>query len=411
MPVDRLLAELYQRQSRKILATLIRLLGDFELAEESMQEAFAAALGQWPEQGIPEKQTAWLIRIARNKGIDQIRRRQSARHYAEGQLAAEPAADDDSIQLFDEHSIKDDQLRLIFTCCHPSLAPETQLVLTLREMCGLTTEQVARGLLQQAATVAQRIVRAKRKIRDARIPYAVPENRELPQRLNSVLRVIYLMFNEGYSTSSGDQVVDSNLAQEAIRLGRLMAELLPDAEVHGLLALMLLQHSRSAARQTPAGDVITLEDQDRSRWDHASISEGLHWLDRAMRNQPVGAYSIQAAIAAAHATAADAASTDWHRVVDLYDLLYRMSPTPVIALNRAVALAMRDGPAAGLALLDQVAGAPDLQHYHLLYAARADLLRRLGRTSEALNAYERALALTQQGAEQRFLAQRIAALK
>lgn len=411
MPIDRLLADLYQLHSRKILATLIRLLGDFELAEESMQEAFAAALSQWPVQGVPEKQVAWLIRIARNKGIDQIRRRQSARHYAREQVDAEPEADADSAQLFDEHSIKDDQLRLIFTCCHPSLAPDTQLVLTLREMCGLTTEQVARGLLQQAATVAQRIVRAKRKIRDARIPYAVPDGRELPQRLDSVLRVIYLMFNEGYSASCGDEVVNINLAQEAIRLGRVMAELLPDAEVHGLLALMLLQHSRSAARQTPAGEVITLENQDRSRWDHALIREGLHWLNQAMRNQPVGAYSIQAAIAAAHATATDAASTDWHRVVDLYDLLYRMSPSPVIALNRAVAIAMRDGPAAGLALLDQLAGAQALEHYHLLYAARADLLCRLGKTAEALTAYERAHALTQQGAEQRFLAKRIAALK
>ncbi|UAW99620.1 RNA polymerase sigma factor [Halopseudomonas nanhaiensis] len=411
MPIDTLLAALYRRQSRKILATLIRLLGDFELAEESMQEAFTAALKQWPDEGVPEKQTAWIIRIARNKGIDQIRRRQSARHYAEGQLAVEAEAEGEPGPWFDEDSIRDDQLRLIFTCCHPSLAPETQLVLTLREMCGLTTEQVARGLLQQSATVAQRIVRAKRKIRDAQIPYAVPESSELPQRLGSVLRVIYLMFNEGYSASAGDAVVNAGLAQEAIRLGRLMAELLPDAEVYGLLALMLLQDSRSAARQTPDGQVITLEDQDRSRWNQAAIVEGLHWLDLAMSNQPVGAYSIQAAIAAAHATAADAASTDWQRIVELYDLLYRMSPTPVIALNRAVAIAMRDGPAAGLALLDELAASRYLVNYHLFHVARADLLRRMGNTADAVSAYEQALALTAQWPERRFIEQRIAALK
>lgn len=410
MNIDRLLADLYQNQSRRILATLIRLLGDFELAEECMQEAFAAALKQWPAEGLPQKRTAWLIRTARNKGIDQIRRWQNARHYTQQQLAAgmEEASE---AELFDESSIRDDQLRLIFTCCHPSLAPESQLALTLREMCGLTTEQVARGLLQQPATVAQRIVRAKRKIRDARIPYAVPEQHELAQRLTSVLRVIYLVFNEGYCSSSGDQLLNIDLAHEAIRLGRLMVELLPDAEVQGLLALMLLQHSRSTARQSHHGDVITLAEQDRTRWDVAAIGEGLHWLNLAMANQPVGAYSIQAAIAAAHATAPDAASTDWRRVVELYDLLYRLSPTPVVSLNRAVAIAMRDGPQAGLILLDELSASPQLASYHLLHAARADLLRRLGRTAEAISAYEKAYALTRQSAEQRFLAQRIAALK
>lgn len=406
MSVSTQVKQVYQHESRRVLATLIRLLGDFELAEEAMQEAFIAALQQWPEQGVPDNPRAWLVSTGRHKGIDQIRRRQTASHYLQ-RLDPEELPTHE----LNEDSIADDQLRLIFTCCHPALAIETQLAMTLREMCGLSSEQVARALLQQPATVAQRIVRAKRKIREAGIPYEVPERKALPQRLGSVLQVIYLVFNEGYSSTSGEQVVNVDMAHEAIRLGMLMSSLLPDAEVYGLLALMLLQDSRRDARQSAEGELITLEDQDRSLWHQAQISEGLRWLDAALQRPPAGVYSLQAAIAALHAQASSSAETDWTQIIGLYDLLLQRNPSPVIALNRTVAVAMRDGPRAGLALLDQLNDAPALQHYHLLPAARADLYRRSGQLAAARQAYTQALLLVQLGPEQRFLQQRLDALE
>ncbi|WP_022964401.1 RNA polymerase sigma factor [Halopseudomonas pelagia] len=406
MSVSTQVKNVYQRESRRVLATLIRLLGDFELAEEAMQEAFTAALQQWPDQGVPDNPRAWLVSTGRHKGIDQIRRRQTAsQHLQRLELEDLPTHE------LNEDSIADDQLRLIFTCCHPALAIETQLAMTLREMCGLSTEQVARALLQQPATVAQRIVRAKRKIREAGIPYEVPERKALPQRLSSVLQVIYLVFNEGYSSTSGEYVVNVDMAKEAIRLGTLMSSLLLDAEVYGLLALMLLQDSRRDARQSAEGELITLEDQDRSLWHQAQISEGLRWLDAALQRPPAGAYSLQAAIAALHAQASSSADTDWTQIIGLYDLLLQRNPSPVIALNRTVAVAMRDGPRAGLALLDQLADAPALQNYHLLPAARADLYRRSGQLPAARQAYKQALQLVQLGPEQRFLQQRLDALE
>ena len=406
MPVPNLLDNLYRTHSRRVLATLIRLLGDFELAEESMHEAFAAALQQWPAQGIPDNPTAWLISAGRHKGIDQIRRRQTASQHRQQQieLGEIPA------HRFDDCSINDDQLRLIFTCCHPGLALETRLALTLREMCGLTTEQVARSLLQQPATVAQRIVRAKRKIRDAAIPYEVPEGKALAERLPSVLRVVYLVFNEGYSSSEGQAVTNVSLADEAIRLGRLLSELLPHAETYGLLALMLLQDSRRAARQRANGDLIPLEEQDRQRWNAEKIRDGLQWLDAAMQLPQPGVYSVQAAIAAEHARAARAADTDWGEIVELYDMLTRLDSSPVIALNRAVAVAMRDGPAAGLTLLRQLADAPELRNYHLFHAATADLHQRVGDICTAREAFRRAISLTRQEPERRFLQRRLDSL-
>lgn len=407
MPVPNLIDNLYRTRSRRVLATLIRLLGDFELAEESMQEAFAAALQQWPAQGIPDNPTAWLISTGRHKGIDQIRRRQTASQHMQQQIELGEIA----AHAFDDSSVDDDQLRLIFTCCHPSLAMETRLALTLREMCGLTTEQVARGLLQQPATIAQRIVRAKRKIRDAAIPYEVPEGKALAERLHSVLRVVYLVFNEGYSSSEGMAVTNISLADEAIRLGRLLSSLLPQAEVYGLLALMLLQDSRRAARQCPDGDLITLEQQDRGLWDIQKIQEGLQWLDAAMQMPQPGIYSVQAAIAAEHARAASAAETDWHEIVELYDVLIRLDPSPVIALNRAVAVAMRDGPEAGLRLLEQLTNVPELRNYYLFHAARADLLRRAGQPAAAREAYQQAISLTRQEPERRLLQRRLSSLQ
>lgn len=395
----------YQRESRRVLATLIRLLGDFELAEEAMQEAFAAALQQWPLQGVPDNPRAWLVSTGRHKGIDQIRRRQTASQHLQRQ-----DLDDIPTHELNEDSIADDQLRLIFTCCHPALAIETQLAMTLREMCGLSTEQVARALLQQPATVAQRIVRAKRKIREAGIPYDVPERKALPQRLHSVLQVIYLVFNEGYSSTSGEHVVNIDMAREAIRLGTLMANLLPDTEVYGLLALMLLQDSRRDARQSTQGELITLENQDRSLWHQNQINEGVRWLEAALQRPPAGSYTLQAAIAAVHAEASSTANTDWNQIIGLYDVLLQRNPSPVIALNRAVAVAMRDGPQAGLALLDVLTDAPALQNYHLLPAVRADLLRRSGQLSAAREAYQQALQLVQLGPEQRFLQQRLETL-
>lgn len=405
MTLQQQLDELYHTESRRVQATLIRLLGDFELAEEAMQEAFFAALHQWPEEGLPDNPTAWLIRTGQRRGIDQIRKRQTARKY---QLLADTEEAFDPDQIND--AISDDMLRLIFTCCHPSLTQEAQLALTLREMCGLTTEQVASALLQKPTTVAQRIVRAKNKIRAAGIPYEVPERKELPERLNSVLKVVYLMFNEGYSGSDGEQVVKVDLAEEAIRLAGQLAGLLPDAEVCGLLALMLFHDARKAARQDGNGDLITLEDQDRSLWDSDQIAIGRQWLNRAAAATPAGPYTLQAAIAAAHAESADADHTDWHQIVALYEALYQQIPSPVIALNRAVAIAMRDGPAMGLALLDQLESQKAIQAYYLYHAARADLHRRLGNHKEAISAYERALALTQQGPEQRFLNRRLSQL-
>ncbi|MFL1406801.1 RNA polymerase sigma factor [Marinobacter sp. M1N3S26] len=396
------LEHLYQQHSRQVLASLIRLTGDFELAEECLQEAFAAALHQWPQQAVPDNPVAWLVRTGHHKAIDQIRRRQTARDYShqlawqsEGSVPAE-------VDVYE-----DDLLRLIFTCCHPVLPPESQLALTLREMCGLTTEQVASALLQKPATVAQRIVRAKRSIREAGIPYEVPEQRELPERLAPVLRVVYLMFNEGYSASDGQAMVDVSLSSEAIRLAALLSRLLPQPEVYGLLALMLLHDARREARQDAEGNLVPLDEQDRSRWDQGQIEQGRQWLLRAMAHPGPGPYTLQAAIAAAHAEPADPAATDWDDIAALYGLLYQQWPTPVVALNRAVAIAMRDSPARGLELLDELAGEKALQGYHLYHAARADLLRRNGDTSQARIAYQQALTLARQEPERRFLQKRL----
>lgn len=393
--------QLYRQHSRQVLATLIRLLGEFELAEECLQEAFTAAIRQWPEQGEPEHPVAWLIRAGHHKGIDQIRRRQTAVRFSpllvEQTESADPAGEE----------LEDDLLRLIFTCCHPALAFDARLALTLREVCGLTTEQVASALLQKPATLAQRIVRAKRKLRDAGIPYEVPEARELPQRMDAVLHVIYLMFNEGYSASDGDSVVDVSLAAEAIRLAALLSRLLPQQEVYGLLALLLLHDARKAARQDAEGNLIPLEEQDRSLWDRDQIEQGRQWLLRALQSPGPGPYTLQAAIAAAHAEAPDPEATDWEDIAALYGLLYQQSPTPIIALNRAVAVAMRDTPADGLALLARLENQKVLHGYYLYHAARADLLRRDGQTNQARLAYQQALSLTHQQPERRFLQRRL----
>jgi RNA polymerase sigma-70 factor, ECF subfamily len=397
---------LYRTESRRVLATLIRLLGDFDLAEEALQDAFTAAMAQWPRDGLPTNPRAWLVSTGRFKAIDRLRRR--ARFDAAlGELAAR--LDDrvlDPAERADQ-PLEDDRLRLIFTCCHPALPPDAQVAMTLREVCGLTTEEVARAFLTRAPTVAQRIVRAKARIRDARIPYEVPPPAELPGRLDAVLRVVYLVFTEGYAPASGDTVVRADLADEAIRLGRLLVELLPEPEALGLLALMLLQDSRRAARTSAEGELILLADQDRSRWDRARIAEGTALLRRASSSGPAGPYTLQAAIAAAHATAPTAKATDWDRIVALYDLLARADPSPVVELNRAVAVAMRDGPAAGLVLVDDLLGRGQLDAYHLAHAARADLLRRLGRTAEARAADRRALELAGQEPERRFIRRRL----
>ncbi|MCK8515060.1 RNA polymerase sigma factor [Methylonatrum kenyense] len=397
-----LIEQLYREQSRQVLATLIGILGDFSLAEDAMQEAFAAAVHQWPMDGTPDNPTAWLIRAGQRRGIDQIRRKQTARQYAH---LLEPL--DDAVADIDEQFIEDNQLRLLFTCCHPALSQGARVALTLREMCGLTTEQVARGLLQKPATLAQRIVRAKNKIRSAAIPYEVPEARELPKRLPGVLQVIYLVFNEGYSRSDGETVVDIGLSAEAVRLAREVARLLPDGEVFALLALMLLHDSRRHAREDGLGQLVTLEEQDRSRWDQERIREGLLWLEQALARTPVGPYTLQASIAAVHAQARRAEDTDWHRIVRLYEALYRQQPSPVIALNHAVAVAMRDTPAAGLHLLAELDSHKEILNYHLFHAVRADLQRRAGNRDAARAAYRRALELAAQGPEQRFLERRL----
>jgi RNA polymerase sigma-70 factor (ECF subfamily) len=399
----------YRSDSRRVLATLIRLLGDFDLAEEAMHQAFAAALEQWERDGVPENPRAWLVTTGRFKAIDRMRRR--ARFDASAAELAErlDAAARDAAES-DHEGLEDDRLRLIFTCCHPALPAEAQMALTLREVCGLTTEEIARAFLTAPSTLAQRIVRAKNKIKVARIPYEVPGRTELPERLDTVLHVVYLVFNEGYSASSGESLTRHDVSGEAIRLGRLLVELMPEPEVMGLLSLMLLHESRRAARTSPDGDIVLLDDQDRSLWDRRQIAEGAALVERALASRRIGPYTLQAAIAAVHARAETAAATDWVQITSLYDVLVRVSPSPVVALNRAAAIAMRDGPAAGLALIDEILAGGDLADYHLAHSARAELCRRLGRTVEARASYERALALTRQEPERRFLERRLAAL-
>jgi RNA polymerase sigma-70 factor (ECF subfamily) len=399
----------YRSESRQVLATLIRLLGDFETAEEALHDAFAVAVEQWARDGVPANPRAWLVSTGRFKAIDGMRRR--ARFDASlMELAKQLEQSTSDAEEWNEESVEDDRLRLIFTCCHPALAPEAQVAMTLREVCGLTTEEIARPFLTKPATVAQRIVRAKAKIREARIPYEVPSERELPDRLDAVLRVVYLVFNEGYSTSSGGSLTRHDLSAEAIRLGRLLIELLPEPEAMGLLALMLLHDSRRATRTSPTGDLILLENQDRALWNRDQITEGVSLVARALSSGQVGPYTIQAAIAAAHAQAPSSATTDWAQIVALYDLLMRAEPSPVVELNRAVAVAMRDNPLAGLTLIDTILARGDLENYHLAHAARADLCRRLGRTAESRVSYERALSLTQQEPERRFLERRLSEL-
>ncbi|MGY6277913.1 RNA polymerase sigma factor [Methylomonas sp. MgM2] len=395
---------IYRRESSHVLATLIRLLGDFDLAEEALHDAFRAALEQWPRDGIPANPKAWLVSAGRFKAIDNLRRRARFEMLEDVDTLADPAYE--SGDSDDEH-LEDDRLRLIFTCCHPALAPEAQVAMTLREVCGLATEEIARAFLTPAPTLAQRIVRAKAKIRDAKIPYRVPSPAELPDRLDSVLCVVYLIFNEGYSASSGATLTRHDLSEEAIRLGRLLAELLPDPEILGLLALMLLHESRRAARTSADGELILLSDQDRSLWNRERIAEGSALVERALISRRFGPYTLQAAIAAVHAGAADAAVTDWAQIAALYTVLLRIEPSPIVELNRAVAIAMRDGPEAGLQRIDEILSRGELAEYHLAHSARADLLRRLGRIDQARSAYERALSLTRQLPERRFLERRL----
>jgi len=398
----------YRAESRRVFATLIRLLGDFDLAEEALHDAFRAALEQWPRDGVPANPRAWLVSAGRFKAIDGIRRR--ARLDPLDEDAERIAAPDDPASWGAEE-IEDDRLRLIFTCCHPALPPDAQVALTLREVCGLTTEEIAHAFLTAPPTLAQRIVRAKNKIRDAKIPYQVPSQQDLPDRLDSVLRVIYLVFNEGYAASSGASLTRHDLSGEAIRSARLLVELLPEPEAMGLLALMLLHESRRAARASPSGDLILLEDQDRSLWSRELITEGTALVERVLSSRRIGPYTLQAAIAAVHAEAPSAAATDWAQIVGLYDVLARAEPSPVVELNRAVAVAMRDGPAAGLALVDAILARGELSDYRLAHAARADLCRRLGRAAEARASYQRALELTRQEPERRFLERRLSELK
>ena len=406
--IRELVDAIYRAESRRVLATLIRLLGDFDTAEEALHDAFRAALEQWPRDGVPANPRAWLVSAGRFKAIDGIRRRgrvdvlDDVTELADALAADTPAQDDETLE--------DDRLRLIFTCCHPALAPDAQVALTLREVCGLATEEIAGAFLTGAPTLAQRIVRAKAKIREARIPYEVPERAQLAERLDSVLRVIYLVFNEGYSASSGASLTRPDLSGEAIRLGRLLVGLLPEPEAVGLLALMLLNESRRAARTSRSGDLILLEDQDRSLWNREQIAEGTTLVEQALSSRQFGPYTLQAAIAAVHAEAPDSTATDWAQIVGLYDVLMRADPSPIVELNRAVAVAMRDGPQAGLVLVDAILSRGELSDYRLAHAARADLCRRLGRREDARAEYERALGLTRQEPERRFLVRRLAEL-
>jgi len=400
----------YRSDSRRVLATLIRLLGDFDLAEEALHDAFAAAMEQWPRDGVPANPRAWLVSTGRFKAIDTFRRR--ARFDASlAKLAEQLDVGSGDVPGVNNEELEDDRLRLIFTCSHPALPPDAQVALTLREVCGLTTEEIARAFLTGAPTVAQRIVRAKRKIRDARIPFRIPSKDDLPGRLDSVLRVVYLVFTEGYAASSGASLTRPDLSAEAIRLGRLLMELLPEPEVTGLLALMVLHEARRAARTSPDGDLVLLDAQDRSLWKREQIAEGVTLVERAWSSRRIGPYTLQAAIAAVHAEAPDAAATDWDRIVGLYDVLARLDPSPVIELNRAVAVAMRDGPLAGLALIDALLARGDLSDFHLAHAAKADMCRRLGRTADARASYQRALRLAQQDPERRFLERRLQELQ
>jgi RNA polymerase sigma-70 factor (ECF subfamily) len=405
-----LVDSVYRSESRRVFATLIRLLGDFDLAEEALHEAFASAIEQWPRDGIPDSPRAWLVSAGRFKAIDAIRRR--AKFDASLGTIAErlDARARDAADLDDER-VEDDRLRLIFTCCHPALPPEARVALTLREVCGLTTEEIARAFLTPPATLAQRIVRAKAKIRAAGIPYQVPTRADLPERLETVLHVVYLVFNEGYSASSGESLTRADLSEEAIRLGRLLLELLPEPEVAGLLALMLLHESRRAARTSPAGELVLLENQDRALWNREQIAEGRELVESALASRRFGAYTLQAAIAAVHAQAPGAAATDWGQIVGWYDALVEATRSPVVELNRAVAVAMRDGPAAGLDLIDAILARGDLADYHLAHAARADFCRRLGKTADSRASYQRALGLTQQEPERRFLERRLGELR
>lgn len=401
----------YRADSRRVLATLIRLLGDFERAEEALHDAFTAAMQQWPVEGVPANPRAWLVSTGRFRAIDALRRRSRQAsslgaltlELERQALAATDAHDDDP-------AVDDDRLRLVFTCCHPAIQPDARIALTLREVCGLTTEEIARAFLTSAPTVAQRIVRAKAKIRDAGIPYQVPSAAELPERLDAVLHVVYLVFNEGYSATTGDRVTRADLSGEAIRLGRVLVELLPEPEAMGLLALMLLHESRRAARTSPTGDLVLLDEQDRTRWDAALIAEGIALVERAIRSRRFGPYTLQAAIAAVHAEAPTSAATEWPQIVGLYDVLLKAEPSPIFALNRAVAVAMWRGPAEGLTLVEQILARGDLDDYHWAHSARADLCRRLGRVDDARAAYARALALARQAPERRFLERRLGEL-
>jgi RNA polymerase sigma-70 factor (ECF subfamily) len=409
-PVRAAVDAVYRSESRRVLATLIRLLGDFDLAEEAMHDAFTAAVGQWPRDGLPANPRAWLVSTGRFKAISAMRKR--ARFDASlTELAERLEAAARETGGRDEESVEGDRLRLIFTCCHPALTPDAQVALTLREVCGLTTEEIARAFFTSPSTSAQRIVRAKAKIRDAGIPYQVPARPDLADRLDAVLHVVYLVFNEGYFASSGESLTRHDVSGEAIRLGRLLVELLPDAEAIGLLALMLLHESRRAARTSTDGELILLADQDRSRWNRDQIAEGSALVERALTMRRLGPYTLQAAIAAVHAGADTAAATDWPQIVGLYDILVRADPAPVVELNRAAAVAMRDGPLAGLTIIDAILERGDLADYLHAHSARADLCRRLGRTMEARASYQRALGLTRQEPERRFLERRLAELR